>query len=121
MTRILTALALLALTALPLRAEGGFVPVREDEAFLRLVEGRTLRIPLYGLSLTVASDGTIRGNALGWGVTGTWRWEDGYFCREMDWSGRAIPFDCQLVEAKGDRLRFTVDRGAGDSAVFRLR
>jgi hypothetical protein len=40
----------------------------------------------------------------------------------MDWSGYEIPFNCQLVEALGDdRLRFTVDQGAGDSAEFRLR
>jgi hypothetical protein len=40
----------------------------------------------------------------------------------MDWSGYPIPQNCQLVEAKGDEvIRFTVDRGAGDAASFRLR
>jgi hypothetical protein len=40
----------------------------------------------------------------------------------MDWSGMAIDFNCQLVEANGaERLRFTVDKGTGDSATFRLR
>ena len=67
-------------------------------------------------------DGRIDGSALGWRITGRWTWKDGYFCREMDWSGMAIDFNCQLVEAAGvDRMRFTVDQGRGDSATFRLR
>ena len=33
-----------------------------------------------------------------------------------------IEFNCQLVEANGDeRMRFTVDKGTGDSATFKLR
>ena len=64
----------------------------------------------------------IKCSALGWAVSGTWNWNEGYFCREMDWSGTPIPHNCQLVEARGDRkLRFTTDRGAGDSASFDLR
>jgi hypothetical protein len=40
----------------------------------------------------------------------------------MDWSGYPIPLNCQLVEAKGDEeIRFTVDKGEGDSASFKLR
>ena len=99
-----------------------FEPVREKAAFLTLVQDRELRIGLYNLSLNLLPDGQIKGSALGWDITGTWQWQDGYFCREMDWSGMAIDYNCQLVEAEGaDRLRFTVDKGAGDSATFRLR
>jgi hypothetical protein len=114
-------------TALLLSAPGiglanDFQPVKEKATFLSLVEDRELRIGLYSLALSVLPDGQIKGSALGWGITGNWTWQDGYFCREMDWSGTAIPYNCQLVEANGDaRLRFTVDKGAGDSAVFRLR
>jgi hypothetical protein len=33
-----------------------------------------------------------------------------------------IPYNCQLVEERGGEvMRFTVDRGTGDSASFRLR
>jgi hypothetical protein len=113
--------ALFALLLTPAVAAAEFEPVREKQRFLSLVEGRELRMPLYGLKLQVLPDGRIRGSALGWGVTGSWSWRDGYFCREMDWSGMAIPYNCQLVEARGGQeLRFTVDRGAGDSARFRL-
>lgn len=109
------------LAALPVAAND-FAPVREKTEFLSLVEGRDLRIGLYNLTLNVLPDGQIKGRALGWDITGSWAWEDGYFCREMDWSGMEIGYDCQLVETEGaDKVRFTVDRGNGDSASFKLR
>lgn len=115
-------LSLLVL-ALPLPAlADGFQPVKEKSRFLDLVQDRELRIGLYDLSLNVRPDGSIAGSALGWDITGQWSWKDGYFCREMDWSGTPITYNCQLVEADGsEKLRFTVDQGKGDSATFRLR
>ena len=121
MKRVLPTLLLSLIPALPAQAET-FVPVAEKEAFLSLVEGRQLSHALWQIRLDVRPDGSIEGSALGWDVTGTWEWQDGYFCREMDWSGTIIPYNCQLVEVKGDRtVRFTVDKGEGDSAAFRLR
>lgn len=63
----------------------------------------------------------IAGDALGWDVSGAWRWTDGYFCREMAWGGDPIPYNCQLVEASGNEVRFTSDQGSGASASFKLR
>ena len=120
MLRIGLALLVLVL-ATPAMADR-FEPVKDKSRFLSLVENRTLRIGLYNLSLSVLPDGRIDGSALGWKITGTWAWKDGYFCREMDWSGTPIRYNCQLVEAEGaEKLRFTVDQGKGDSATFRLR
>jgi hypothetical protein len=99
-----------------------FQPVSDLPQFLSLVEGRELRLGLFGLSIKVLPDGQIEGAALGDPITGSWAWQDGFFCREMDWGGTEIPYNCQLVEARGDDvLRFTVDQGAGDSAEFNLR
>jgi len=89
--------------------------------FLDILGGRDLTIPLYGLSLTVSADGRIDGRAVGRSVTGDWSWQDGYFCRSMKWGQRDIPYNCQLVQAHGNKLRFTTDRGDGDYADFRLR
>lgn len=115
------ALLLTLATALPAAAEG-FQPVTDKTRFLDLVQNRELRIGLYDLSINVLPDGRIAGSALGWDITGEWAWKDGYFCREMDWSGTPISYNCQLVEAAGaEKLRFTVDQGKGDSATFRLR
>lgn len=120
MLRLLFVLSLIA--APTIASANEFEPVRDKSQFLDLVQNRVLRIGLYNLSINVLPDGSIKGSALGWSITGNWNWQDGYFCRQMDWSGMEIAYNCQLVEAQGaERLRFTVDRGAGDSAVFRLR
>ncbi|MDO8883165.1 MAG: dihydrodipicolinate reductase [Pseudotabrizicola sp.] len=120
MHRVLLALLICVLPALTLANTAG--PIRDKTAFLSFVQGKELRIGLYNLSLKVTPDGKITGSALGWGISGNWVWQDGYFCRDMDWSGYAIPFNCQLVEAMdASRLRFTSDKGQGQSASFRLR
>jgi len=99
-----------------------FVPVKEEGTFRALIDGKLLRNYLYGVRLNVLGTGEIKGEAWGYPITGTWNWQDGYFCREMAWGDRPIPYNCQLVETReGERLRFTVDRGAGDSAVFRVQ
>ena len=112
---------LFALTPLPALADG-FEPIKDEDTFLSLVTDKELRIFLYGLRLRVLEGGTIEGSAVGSEITGSWTWQDGYFCREMAWGDREIEYNCQLVEARGDdRMRFTVDQGAGDSATFRLQ
>ncbi|MGL4321180.1 MAG: dihydrodipicolinate reductase [Paracoccaceae bacterium] len=115
------ALAAFALfPALPACAE--FMPVNDRDEFLRVVDGRELRLGVFQIELKITPDGQINGSALGWDVTGTWAWEDGYFCREIDWSGKPIPYNCQLVEVQDNaKIRFTVDKGAGDEATFNLR
>jgi len=88
---------------------------------MEAVGGKDLRIGIYGLTLNVLDNGVISGRAVGYDITGSWSWEDGFFCRDMDWSGYPIEYNCQLVEVDGDRIRFTVDQGAGDDAVLRIR
>lgn len=120
MRRLILALLLSALPTLTLAEPAGVI--RDKDAFLALVNGKELRIGLYNLSLNVMPDGRITGSALGWGISGTWSWQDGHFCRDIDWSGYAIPYNCQLVEAvTATQLRFTSDKGQGQAASFRLR
>lgn len=112
---------MLAIAAAPIAAES-YMPVKDEGLFKSLVAGKELRNFFYGVRLFVFEDGRIDGSAIGRDINGTWSWQDGFFCREMKWGERAIPYNCQLVEARGDdRLRFTVDQGAGDSASFRLQ
>ena len=121
LARSVAVAAAFAAAAMPALAND-FTPVRDEGTFLSLVEGRELRLGRFGVSLTLLPDGRIMGSALGWDLTGNWDWKDGYFCRDIDWSGYAIPFNCQLVEVRDNQvLRFTVDRGTGDSASFKLR
>ncbi|MCX7643868.1 MAG: dihydrodipicolinate reductase [Rhodobacteraceae bacterium] len=120
LNRVLPALVSTVVLAGAADAEG-YVRIADRETFLDTVANRELRYGMFGIALRVLPDGRIAGEAMGWGVTGTWEWRDGYFCREMDWSGTPIPPNCQLVETSGERVRFTVDRGAGRSAAFALR
>lgn len=96
-------------------------PVTDQSEFLSLISGKNLTNRLYGVNLSVSPNGTIAGKGAAWDITGTWSWQNGYFCREMTWGGDPIPYNCQLVEVAGNDMRFTVDQGAGDSASFRLR
>ena len=87
--------------------------------FVELVQGKTLSRPL--VRLEVSPDGSITGRGVRWDVTGSWSWENGFFCRELNWGGDDLGYNCQEVRASETEMRFTSDHGAGDSADFRLR
>jgi hypothetical protein len=96
----------------------GFRIVDDNDRFVSLIEGRELR--RLGITLTVSPEGEIAGRAFGAPVRGEWRWEGGYFCRDLFWNNTDLGYNCQLVEQKGDTLRFTSDQGAGMHADLRL-
>jgi len=97
-----------------------FDKVETRAQLMDLIGDKTIGIWLYGLKLNVRDSGKITGRAVGGKITGDWTWEDGYFCRTMYWGDREIPYNCQLVEIDGNKIRFTVDKGAGDDATFRI-
>jgi len=101
-------------------ARAELVKVDDQQKFVTLVAGKTLTRPWVRVNVT--PDGRIEGRGLSWDVTGTWSWQNGYFCRDLFWGGDPLGYNCQEVQATPDgRIRFTSDRGAGDSAMFRLR
>ena len=79
------------------------------------------KLKRFLISLSVTSDGKIKGSAAGRSVTGDWDWIDGFFCRTLLWGKRELKYNCQQVNFDGKRLRFTSDRGKGQSASFALR
>ncbi len=107
----------LGLAAAPAAAE--FATITDEGEFTRLVAGKTLSHPLF--KLQVSPEGAISGHGIRRDVRGEWRWRDGYFCRDLFWGERDLGYNCQEVGVNGSRIRFTADRGRGDSAVFRLR
>jgi hypothetical protein len=120
-----TAAALVAVMLLPAgpappsaaRADGAQV-IGDRATFLSLVENRTLT--RLGIRLRVGANGTIAGEAFGRPVTGVWRWDGRYFCRDLTYGGQDLGANCQVVELRGDRLRFIADEGRGQWADLRL-
>jgi len=106
-----------SLLAAPAAAE--FDKISDEAEFTRLVAGKTLSHPFF--KLQVSPEGVISGHGIRRDVRGQWRWQDGYFCRELFWGDKELGYNCQEVGVNGARIRFTADRGQGDSAVFRLR
>lgn len=96
-----------------------FSTVEKQTDFVSLIEGKELKRPFVKLEVSPA--GNISGYGAAWPVTGAWTWDDGYFCRDLFWGGDPLGYNCQQVETDGSRIRFTSDRGTGDSAEFRLR
>ena len=96
----------------------GFVRLTEENGFRDVVEGRDLK--RFGIRLQVLDDGQITGRAFGQKVTGAWRWEGGYFCRDLFVGGDELGANCQQVEIRGNTMRFTSDRGEGIYADLRL-
>jgi hypothetical protein len=110
-------MALLALTmAAPAAAD--FARVDDREEFISIVNGRDLT--RLGINLKVGP-GEIAGSAFGTPVSGEWTWRDGYFCRSLFWGEQDLGDNCQAVDLRGDTIRFTSDRGNGQSAELTLR
>lgn len=108
---------LLIVCATPGWSEGRRVVEKSD--FVALVGGQSLT--RMGIRLSVGADGAIRGSAFGRPVSGAWRWQGGYFCRDLFWGDRDLGANCQEVRLRGDVMRFTSDRGTGRFADLTLR
>lgn len=112
------------LATVPAAMAEQFTPIPDENAFLSTVAGKDLRLKGYGpivVRLTVQPDGEIVGRGLGWPVTGAWRWEDGLFCRDLNWGGSDLGQNCQAVLVQGQTIRFVSDAGKGDYADFALQ
>lgn len=119
MRRLFALATLLAASfAAPVAAED-FEVVSSRDSFLSLITGRELT--RVGIRLEVTPDGQIIGRAFGTPVTGAWNWNGGYFCRDLYFGDEDLGPNCQQVAIRGQTLRFTSDRGAGQFADLRLR
>lgn len=118
MFRIFAVLVAFALASGPGVAEQ-FRQVQDQTSFVGLVNGKHLT--RFGIKLNVSNAGGIQGDAFGRPVTGQWRWEDGYFCRDLFWGQRDLGPNCQLVTVRGNTIRFYADRGQGQYADFRMQ
>lgn len=97
----------------------GFQRIEDENKFVNIVKDRELK--RFGIRLQVDDSGQIVGRAFGQAVTGEWDWQNGFFCRDLYLGGKELdPDNCQLVEVRGNTVRFTSDMGRGDSANLRI-
>jgi predicted heme/steroid binding protein len=108
-----------AMTVLATSAHAEFQRVESEAEFVSAVNGKTLNRLLVELNVTPT--GAISGTGAVWDVSGNWTWKDGYFCRRLVWGGDDLGYNCQEVALKGRKIRFTSNKGAGESAEFTLR
>lgn len=64
------------------------------------------------------SDGQIRGNFGGKELSGTWEWEDDYFCRTSTLGDLDLGHDCIVIEITSTQMRLTMEKGNGPSVVY---
>jgi hypothetical protein len=101
-------------------ANAELAKVDDQQNFVKAVAGKTLTRPW--IKINVTSDGRIEGRGARWDIEGTWSWQDGYFCRDLFWGGDPLGYNCQEVQVTTDgRIKFISDKGAGNSAMFRLQ
>lgn len=112
-------IALALAVSFPAMAEAKYKKVNSKDEFVQITNGKNMTI--MGITVFVTADGKIGGKAYGRQVKGAWRWQDGFFCRDLYWGERDFGPNCQEVRVHGDKIRFASDRGAGRSAVLTLR
>ena len=117
--RVLSLALLAAIVGFSTPALAEFQKVESRVAFLAHVSGKTLIRPL--IRIRVTPDGLISGTGVRWDLSGKWQWKSGYLCRSLYWGGNDLGYNCQEVRVNGTTMRITSDRGAGQSADFRLR
>ena len=85
--------------------------IETEQEFREIAIGKKL---VYNKgALTVHDDGTMTGTHGGKKVTGTWSWEDEYYCRSVKVGKKDIGHDCQVVELSGNSLIFIRKKGTG--------
>jgi len=89
-----------------------------EQAFRDAVVGKTL--DFKSNTLVINGDGTISGPWDGSGISGTWEWRDGAWCRIVSIGGEARPEDCQIWSIEGNQATFVRDRGNGGSATYTI-
>ena len=93
-------------------------PIETEEQLRANVVDRNL---YYGEdTVIITSAGRLDGSVSGEPLTGTWWWDDRFWCRTVT-SEQDMKFtDCQVFEATADGLQVTSQRGSGVSFLYTL-
>lgn len=70
-----------------------------------------------GLRFVIHEDGRILGDIGDLPLSGRWYWENGFFCRTAVLDGATLELDCEMIECRGDQMRYTRERGNGEASI----
>ncbi|NNG06026.1 MAG: hypothetical protein HKM95_18240 [Inquilinus sp.] len=97
-------------------------PIATAEDFRARVVDRPLEGGEGWNRLVIQSDGTMTGlRADGATLSGSWTFENGYFCREAIVDGASLGTDCQTVSIDGDSAVFHRDGGRGERISYTFK
>ena len=85
--------------------------ITTEQGFREKAVGKKL-VQKHGYVI-VHDDGTLTGAFGKKKITGTWNWEDTYYCRTAKLGKKDFGHDCQVVEVSGDGLIFIRKKGKG--------
>lgn len=92
-----------------------WIRLHTEADFLKEIADREL--VAEGMSFTIHSDGTISGLVGSSQLIGSWSWEEEYFCRIAELNGERLGVDCEIIEIEGSRMRYTRNKGAGETSI----
>lgn len=99
-------------------AGSGKKAIETEQEFRDVIVERRLSNK-HGYSM-VHEDGTLTGKFGDRDMTGTWSWEDKYFCRTAKLGSKKFPLNCQAVTVSGDKVTFRRNKGLGKRSKYRL-
>ena len=92
--------------------------VSAADSSVRITSEKEFRDQVIGKKLvskrghvSVHEDGTLSGESKKKKITGTWSWEDQYYCRTVKLGGKDFGHDSQVVEVSGDTMTFKGKKG----------
>jgi hypothetical protein len=107
-----------------LLALGACVDTRLPVTYGRITTEADFRATAAGKSITngntsiaINRNGTITGSTNGAPIKGIWKWQEGYWCRQIT-EPAVSEVDCQLWEVRGRELTITRARGTGERISF---
>lgn len=121
-TFLAAGLAFLALAAWhsvqQVSAADSSVRITTEQEFRDQAIGKKLVIK--GGHVIVHDDGTLSGEFKKKRITGTWSWEDQYYCRTGKLGGKDFGHDCQVVEVSKGAMIFKGNKGKKKGASYRI-
>jgi len=113
-------LALITLVISHTSAKADFTQVKTEDEFRNSIVEKVIASSSCD-PLISHSDGTITGVCNGKKLTGSWKWSDGLWCRDIKLGDKKYKIDCQKYEIDGQTVRVTAKKGKGKKTIYKIK